>query len=91
MSAAKEPSFSVIIADDHAPTREDVRRALDGDACFEVCAETSDAVAAVRAALREQPDVCLLDLRMPGGGLATVLVNGTDAPGQARAPYCRPG
>ena len=72
MSAPKEPSLRVIIADDHAPTREDVRRALDGDPRFEVCAEASDAAAAVQAALREKPDVCLLDLRMPGGGLATV-------------------
>jgi two-component system, NarL family, nitrate/nitrite response regulator NarL len=72
VSATKEPSLRVIIADDHAPTREDVRRALDSDARFEVCAEASDAAAAVQAALREKPDVCLLDLRMPGGGLATV-------------------
>lgn len=91
MSAAKEPSFPVIFADDHAPTREDVRRALDGDARFEVCAGASDAAAAVQAALREQPDVCPLDLRMPGGGLATVFVNGTDTPGQARAPFYGPG
>ena len=60
MSAPKEPSLRVIIADDHAPTREDVRRALDGDARFEVCAEASDAAAAVQAALREKPDVCLI-------------------------------
>ena len=72
MSATKEPSLRVIIADDHAPTRADVRRALDSDARFEVCAEASDAAAVVQAALREKPDVCLLDLRMPGGGLATV-------------------
>jgi two-component system, NarL family, nitrate/nitrite response regulator NarL len=72
VSATKEPSLRVIIADDHAPTRADVRRALDSDARFEVCAEASDAVAVVQAALREKPDVCLLDLRMPGGGLATV-------------------
>src|SRR5208283_304589 len=72
MSGAEKPLVRVIIADDHAPTREDVRRALDGDARFEVCAEASDAAAAVQAALWEKPDVCLLDLLMPGGGLATV-------------------
>jgi len=60
----------VLIADDHAPTRDDVRRALEADSRFEVCAAVGDAAAAVQAAVREQPDVCLLDIRMPGSGLA---------------------
>jgi DNA-binding NarL/FixJ family response regulator len=60
----------VLIADDHAPTREDVRRALKGDERFELCAVVADAVEAVQAAVRERPDVCLLDIRMPGSGLA---------------------
>jgi DNA-binding NarL/FixJ family response regulator len=60
----------VLIADDHAPTRADVRRALDVYEHFEVCAETADAAGAVHAAVRERPDICLLDVRMPGGGLS---------------------
>jgi DNA-binding NarL/FixJ family response regulator len=60
----------VLIADDHAPTREDVRRALEGDERFSVCAVTADAVGAVQAAVRARPDVCVLDIRMPGSGLA---------------------
>ncbi len=60
----------MLIADDHAPTRDDVRRALEGDGRFEVCAVVADAVEAVQAAVRERPDVCLLDIRMPGSGLA---------------------
>lgn len=60
----------MLIADDHAPTRQDVRRALDADDRFEVCAEVADAAEAVRAAIDAHPDVCLLDIRMPGGGLA---------------------
>jgi DNA-binding NarL/FixJ family response regulator len=60
----------VLIADDHPPTRDDVRRALERDERFAVCAEAADAAEAVRAAVREQPDMCLLDIRMPGGGLA---------------------
>ena len=60
----------VLIADDHAPTRADVRRALEGEGGFVVCAEVADAVAAVDAAVREQPDLCLLDVRMPGSGVA---------------------
>jgi DNA-binding NarL/FixJ family response regulator len=60
----------VLIADDHAPTRTDVRRALDADERFKICADTADAASAVQAAVRERPDVCLLDIRMPGGGLS---------------------
>lgn len=62
----------VLIADDHPPTRDDVRRALEHDERFTVCAEAADAAEAVQAAVRKRPDICLLDIRMPGGGLAAV-------------------
>ncbi len=61
----------VLIADDHAPTREDVRRALEADMRFEICATAADAAEAVQAAVRAMPDICLLDIRMPGSGLAS--------------------
>jgi DNA-binding NarL/FixJ family response regulator len=60
----------VLIADDHTPTREDVRQALADDERFTVCTTVADAAEAVRAAVRDRPDVCLLDIRMPGSGLA---------------------
>jgi DNA-binding NarL/FixJ family response regulator len=60
----------VLLADDHRPTREDVRFALEQDERFEVCAEAADAPGAVEAAIRERPDVCLLDVNMPGWGVA---------------------
>jgi DNA-binding NarL/FixJ family response regulator len=47
-----------------------VRAALEQDAEFEVCAEAADAAGAVAGALRERPDVCLLDVHMPGRGVA---------------------
>ena len=58
----------VVIADDHAPTREDVRIALEEDPRFLVVAEAPDAFGAIEAAVREQPELCLLDVHMPGGG-----------------------
>jgi DNA-binding NarL/FixJ family response regulator len=61
------PSPRVLIADDHPPTRAGVRIALEDDG-FEVCAEAWSAEGAVEAAVREHPDVCLLDINMPGGG-----------------------
>jgi DNA-binding NarL/FixJ family response regulator len=60
----------VVLADDHAPTREDVRFALEQDERFEICAEAVDAAGAVEASVREKPGVCLLDIRMPGWGVA---------------------
>lgn len=60
----------MLIADDHPPTRDDVRRALEDKDTFHVCAVVADAVQAVQAAVRKQPDVCLLDIRMPGSGVA---------------------
>ena len=60
----------MLVADDHAPTRDDVRRALDADGRFSICSEVADAAEAVQAAVRKQPDICLLDIRMPGSGLA---------------------
>lgn len=62
--------FRVLVADDHDPTRYDVRTALEEDLRFCVCAEAADAATAVEAAVRERPDLCLLDIRMPGGGVA---------------------
>ncbi|HET8606635.1 MAG TPA: response regulator transcription factor [Gaiellaceae bacterium] len=59
----------VLIADDHPPTRAGVRLVLEEHG-FAVCAEEADAESAVAAALRERPHVCLLDIRMPGGGIA---------------------
>ena len=68
MNARRDP-LRVLIADDHAPTRDDVRRVLDSDPRFEVGAVVADAAAAVKAAVAGRPDICLLDVRMPGSGL----------------------
>jgi DNA-binding NarL/FixJ family response regulator len=65
MSTAAAPR--VLIADDHAATRAGVRMALERDG-IEVCAEVANASDAVDAAMRERPDLCLLDVHMPGGG-----------------------
>jgi DNA-binding NarL/FixJ family response regulator len=62
------PPIRVLIADDHPPTRAGVRMALQ-EGGFEICAEAGDAMSAIEAALRERPDVCLLDIHMPGNGI----------------------
>jgi DNA-binding NarL/FixJ family response regulator len=69
VSSTEQESLLVLIADDHAATRDDVRRVLEEDGYF-TCTEARDATEAVQRAVRERPDVCLLDIRMPGSGLA---------------------
>ena len=58
----------VVIADDHPPTRAGVRQALEAGGC-EVVMDVADGPKAVAAALESRPDVCLLDIHMPGGGV----------------------
>ncbi len=68
MTEPAEPEI-VLVADDHPPTRAGVRLALENGG-FSVCAEVGDAAAAVEAAVRLQPNICLLDIHMPGNGIA---------------------
>ncbi len=64
-----EGPIRVLLADDHAPTRADVRGILSADPRFEVVAEAADAAAAIERAVEKRPDVCLLDVNMPGSGV----------------------
>jgi len=61
----------LLLADAHAAGLAGLRMALSGEP-FAVVAEAADAEEAIAAALRERPDVCVLDADMPGGAaLAT--------------------
>ena len=55
----------VLIADDHPVVRSGIRGMLASDPGFEVVGEAADGAEAVALALRERPDVVLMDLRMP--------------------------
>jgi DNA-binding NarL/FixJ family response regulator len=62
-------AIRVLVADDNPPARAGVRLALESEG-ITICAEASDAASAVEAAIREHPDICLLETNIPGGGIA---------------------
>ncbi|MDX6679897.1 MAG: hypothetical protein QOE31_3949 [Solirubrobacteraceae bacterium] len=55
----------LLIADDHGIVRGGLRLLLDRQVDMQVVAEASDGVEAVQLALRERPDICVLDVAMP--------------------------
>lgn len=59
----------VVIADDHAIFREGVADLLVGEADIDVVGQGGSAAEAIDLVCRHQPDLILLDLDMPGGGL----------------------
>lgn len=60
----------VVIADGQTLARAALRTILE-DAGLDVVAEAADGEAALKAALNEIPDLCLLDIHMPGGAVET--------------------
>lgn len=56
----------VAIADDQELVRAGLRGIIEAEPDLEVIGEASDGESAVELALREQPDVFLMDVRMPG-------------------------
>jgi DNA-binding NarL/FixJ family response regulator len=66
---------------DRAPTRLGIRMALNGE--VEVCAEADNAEQAIRAAKREQPNVCLVAREICGDGLTAIRGICRAAPGAA--------
>jgi DNA-binding NarL/FixJ family response regulator len=69
MADADSARITVILADDHPPTRAGVRATLE-EAGFVVVGEFGDGDSAVRAVDEDPPDIALLDISMPGDGIA---------------------
>lgn len=57
----------ILLADDQTLIRAGFRALLDAEQDMEVVGEAGTGADAVRLAAREQPDVVLMDIRMPGG------------------------
>ncbi len=58
--------MKIMIVDDEKPALDRLASMLDGKQDFEVCAEALNGLEALRCAETEQPDIALLDIRMPG-------------------------
>src|SRR3954470_3631787 len=63
----------LLIVDDHPVVRDGLRGMFAGDPDFEVLGEASNGAEALSQAEALQPDVILMDLRMPGGDGVTAI------------------
>ncbi|MCX4513409.1 MULTISPECIES: response regulator [unclassified Streptomyces] len=61
-------TISVLIVDDHPVVRDGLRGMFESAPGFAVLGEAADGVQGVALTERLDPDVVLMDLRMPGGG-----------------------
>ena len=68
---AKKTRLAVV--DDHPIVRRGVVETFNEEADFEVVAEGGSADDAIRIARENRPDLMLLDVTMPGGGIEAVL------------------
>lgn len=72
-AASSSRPITLLIVDDHPVVRDGLRGMFASHPGFTVVDEAADGVAAVELAATLDPDVVLMDLRMPGGsGIAAI-------------------
>ena len=59
------PPIRLLLVDDHLVVRAGLAAVLKFDARFQIVAEAADGLAAIAAHRQHQPDITLLDVRMP--------------------------
>jgi two-component system response regulator LytT len=63
---AEKERLRILVVDDEAPARKDLRRILGTIAGVEIAGEASEGHEAVKSIRKLRPDVVLLDIQMPG-------------------------
>jgi len=58
-------TIRVVLADDHVFVRDGIKSLLENEANIEVVGEATDGVEALKVVEAEQPDLLILDIRMP--------------------------
>src|SRR5512147_1720618 len=72
-SGAERPKIRIVVADDHPIFRDGLCKLLALEEDFEVVAQASDGREVLDVLQQYEPDILLLDLKMPGlDGLATL-------------------
>jgi DNA-binding NarL/FixJ family response regulator len=69
MSTMSVQTISVLLADDHGIVRAGLRALLDAQQDIDVIGEASSGEEAVELARKLEPDIIIMDISMPGGGL----------------------
>jgi DNA-binding LytR/AlgR family response regulator len=73
-------TLRIAIVDDEKPARDRLKRLLAAIPGLEIAGEASDVASAVELIDRERPDLCLLDVQMPGGDGFDVLRRAAHTP-----------
>lgn len=60
------PDYTIVLADDHALMREGVRHLINGVRGLRVIGEVGDGLALMRLVKKENPDMVIMDISMPG-------------------------
>ncbi len=67
------PTFTVLIADDHPVFRQGLRQVIESDPALHIVQEAGDGREALRCIRERKPGICILDIQMPQlDGLAIV-------------------
>ena len=65
-------TITILVADDHPIFRDGLVKSLEEEGTFAVVGVASSAMEATELAASLRPDIALLDLSMPGGGLSAI-------------------
>ncbi len=85
--AAVEPECGVVVADDDDAVREALGNLIEAHPAFSVVGRAPDGFEAARLCGDKQPRLAVVDVMMPGGGVAAVAAIHAVSPGTVIAAY----